>query len=236
MRIVNVIFGLIIILSVLILINLRSFIIPAEIILNDYGKVSLFVVYLVYGLMIIILLKYAWSKITNSVNKVVTSEVTNTVNNRYKNDNHEEKKQIKPDQKDIADTDTDTAIVGSINEDKLYEQALDELEKDTKVKAIWAKALAESDGDEKKAKAFYIKDRVKTQKAQKEIIRLEKVRIKLAAEKIEGQLSDYLVTNNLSFIEKITDHKVKANMNDGIYDAYLEYDGSEWKISEWKLS
>lgn len=44
--------------------------------------------------------------------------------------------------------------------DAAYETALSELESNSQVKSSWAKALAKSDGDEAKARATYIKNRV----------------------------------------------------------------------------
>lgn len=47
-----------------------------------------------------------------------------------------------------------------------YETALNELENNNAVRAIWAKAFAESDGDESKAKARYVKYRAEILKAE----------------------------------------------------------------------
>jgi uncharacterized membrane protein YhaH (DUF805 family) len=47
-----------------------------------------------------------------------------------------------------------------INEDNIYEQVMVEIEENKKVKSAWAKALAQSQGDENKAKALYISMRV----------------------------------------------------------------------------
>ena len=47
-----------------------------------------------------------------------------------------------------------------INEDNIYEQVMVEIEENKKVKSAWAKALAQSQGDENKAKALYIPMRV----------------------------------------------------------------------------
>ena len=46
------------------------------------------------------------------------------------------------------------------SDDAWYEQALDELESGQTVKAAWARALAEANGDDGKAKATYIRLRV----------------------------------------------------------------------------
>lgn len=50
------------------------------------------------------------------------------------------------------------------DEDKIYEQAMTEIEEDTKVKGTWAKALANSDGNIDKAKSLYIQMRVQSLK------------------------------------------------------------------------
>lgn len=47
------------------------------------------------------------------------------------------------------------------SEDYLYEKALTEVEENNQVPALWARSLAECDGDELKAKSKYIKFRVK---------------------------------------------------------------------------
>ena len=47
-----------------------------------------------------------------------------------------------------------------INEDEIYEQIMIEIEEDKKIKSTWAKALAQSDGDDKKANSLYINLRV----------------------------------------------------------------------------
>ena len=54
-----------------------------------------------------------------------------------------------------------TKIINSeINEYEIYEKIMIEIEEDKKVKSTWAKALAQSDGDDKKAESLYINLRV----------------------------------------------------------------------------
>jgi len=48
---------------------------------------------------------------------------------------------------------------------QFYKKAYEELEDGKADKSLWAKTFAQSDGDENKAKALYIKSRVKTLKA-----------------------------------------------------------------------
>jgi len=69
----------------------------------------------------------------------------------------------------ILQTNIESNVETSINENALYEQALNEIENDTKDRAIWAKAYANSDGNKEKTKALYIKFRVKEEKKQEKI-------------------------------------------------------------------
>lgn len=50
----------------------------------------------------------------------------------------------------------------NMSEDEIYEKIMNEIDNDQKVKSLWAKAFAESDGDENKAKALYIKLRLQS--------------------------------------------------------------------------
>jgi uncharacterized membrane protein YhaH (DUF805 family) len=47
----------------------------------------------------------------------------------------------------------------NIDESKIYEDIMIEIEQDSKVKSTWAKALSQSDGNKDKAEAIYIKNR-----------------------------------------------------------------------------
>jgi len=52
-----------------------------------------------------------------------------------------------------------------ISTDSMYEKALEELDDNNPHKASWARAFSEAEGDETKAKAFYIEIRVANIKA-----------------------------------------------------------------------
>ena len=52
------------------------------------------------------------------------------------------------------------SLNSEINEDEIYEKIMIEIEQDNKVKSTWAKALSQSDGDDKKANSLYINLRV----------------------------------------------------------------------------
>jgi uncharacterized membrane protein YhaH (DUF805 family) len=54
----------------------------------------------------------------------------------------------------------DNQHIDLVDEDSIYEQVMLEIEEDRKVKSTWAKAFAQSDGDENKAQAMYITFRV----------------------------------------------------------------------------
>ena len=43
-----------------------------------------------------------------------------------------------------------------VNENQFYEQAMEEIENGTQVKALWAKSFAKAEGDKEKSKALYI--------------------------------------------------------------------------------
>ncbi len=72
------------------------------------------------------------------------------------------KSEMKESKIDLPNIEPD--IEENIDEDILYEQAMNEIENDIKVKALWAKAFANSDGNEEKAKALYIQYRVENLK------------------------------------------------------------------------
>jgi len=63
--------------------------------------------------------------------------------------------------------------ISSIDDDELYQQALEELDNDQKVAATWSRSFAEASGDEQKAKAYYIQLRVAGLKAPAELKRKE---------------------------------------------------------------
>ena len=79
-----------------------------------------------------------------------------------------------------------------IDEDKIYEDVMLEIEEDNKVKSTWARALSQSDGNKEKAQSLYIKLRVDTL-VQKEQNRLNKEKfeqeeiLRLQHEEIEAQ-------------------------------------------------
>lgn len=57
-------------------------------------------------------------------------------------------------------------IINRANDEILYEYVLDEMEQGVRIKGLWAKALAHSDGMESKAKSMYMQYRVQSIKDQ----------------------------------------------------------------------
>ena len=58
-------------------------------------------------------------------------------------------------------------LMPTVNEDKLWEMAIEEFDGENRKKGLWAKCFAEVDGDENKAKANYLKQRVIDFKSEK---------------------------------------------------------------------
>ena len=120
--------------------------------------------------------------------KELVQEVKPTINNYIQKHNKIDEIVIK-----------DNLKVEDINEDEIYEQVLHEIEKDDKVKSTWAKALSQSDGDDKKAQSLYIKLRVDflieekkkiIENQKREYEELEKKRVeheRLEQEKVENE-------------------------------------------------
>lgn len=69
-------------------------------------------------------------------------------------------------QTQFAKTNINTSIP-TVNEDKFWEMAIEEFDGESRKKGLWAKCFAEADGDENKAKASYLKQRVVELKTEK---------------------------------------------------------------------
>ena len=104
------------------------------------------------------------------------------------------------------------ALGDRVTEDRLYEIAVDEVERNELDKVAMALALEEAEGDEKKSRAFYTKHRVRRIKdaiaqqavtaAQEELEATEKLR----AEELEN--------------ERIAEIESNKNMTNGVLSAF----------------
>lgn len=175
--------------------------------------------------------------------KELVQEVKPTINNYIEKHSRNDEIVIKNDFKT-----EDNMIFEDVNEDELYEQVMIEIEEDRKVKSTWAKALSQSDGDDKKAQSLYIKLRVDILvQEKKEQIEIEKKRIKeqefilkqeqeqknLTEEqkklkKLDSFLSNYSVINKI----KINDSHYKIQLSNSPIDLDIFFDGIEWKIDK----
>lgn len=64
------------------------------------------------------------------------------------------------------------AIINRANDEILYEYVLDEIEEGVRIKGLWAKALAHSDGIDAKAKSIYMQYRVQNIKDQFDALKI----------------------------------------------------------------
>ena len=149
------------------------------------------------GLIIIIigiwLIKYSWTKITYSEEpKESIIDNTQSLAKAVINHSKEFVQEVKPTINNYIEKHNEIVIKNdfkiennmiseNINEDEIYEQVMLEIEKDTKVKSTWAKALSQSDGDKNRAESIYIKLRVDF------LVQEKKEQIELERKKIEEQ-------------------------------------------------
>lgn len=96
-----------------------------------------------------------------------------------------------------------------INEDEIYEKVMLEIDEDKKVKSTWAKALGQSEGDDKKATSLYINLRVKKIKIELEKQKEFEKLTKLQEKKLEVDISESLHLSKI--IEETEILKEKKN-------------------------
>ena len=96
------------------------------------------------------------------------------------------------------------AIESRVNDELLYEYVIDELEKNIKVKGLWAKAYANSDGNDNKIEPLYMQYRVQAIKDM--FSSLEIIYDELPKQKLFDFISNGYNTEKL---KKIEDEKLK---------------------------
>ena len=112
-----------------------------------------------------------------------------------------------------------------INEDKIYENVMLEIEEDKKVKSTWARALAQSEGDDKKAQSLYIKLRV-SELVQKEKDLIEKHNQYMAFNIEHNQiqkLNENKIFNELNNFEPEKDKIALKNSNEIDTNSLIKY-------------
>ena len=92
-----------------------------------------------------------------------------------------------------------------LSEDVLYEVAVNEVESDQFDKVAQSKALEEAQGDHQKARAFYIKQRVRRIRGEldNELLKIKDLKDKKEAE----------IERNKIEVQKILDDEVQNNVN-----------------------
>lgn len=99
-----------------------------------------------------------------------------------------------------------------MNEDEIYEKVMLEIEEDRKIRATWAKALAQSDGDQGKAEALYIQMRVKVIQVDNEVQQKKEPESNIAKKR---SLEIFVKTYNLTNLERINESKYSARYQGG---------------------
>ena len=125
-----------------------------------------------------------------------------------------------------------------INEDDLYEQAWIEVENNTQVKRLWAKAFAQNDGDEDKAKAAYLKFRVSDLKKdaldkvdmENQKRRKKTIDIEMDKNKADNQLKAFLSLNAMYTTKKISDFEYRVGYQSSPRDSIIKYTDGTWRI------
>ena len=127
-------------------------------------------------------------------------------------------------------------------EESIYNEVAKELSNDIRKEGLWLKAIQNTEGDENKALALYIKYRSEAIKVEKEKIIQEKKDEELRniaydkkiQEKIirdrEKSLVLFLQQNNMTLTKRISNTKVKANVENSIYDSYIEFQENNWNL------
>ncbi len=193
------------------------------------------------------LIKYSWVKITYTEKiEEISSNTDTSLSKAVLNHSKELIKEIKPAINDYVDKHTkienpdnfkeeeSNMINSEINEDEIYENVLLEIEEDNKVKSTWAKALSQSDGDDKKAQSLYIKLRVdslviekKTQienerkKVEEQNLILKQEQEKLEQEKLEQQRLEKEKLDEEKKIQQEKYRKAEIEANADMVDFFL---------------
>ena len=81
-----------------------------------------------------------------------------------------------------------TISASTINDFEIYEKIMIEIETDNEIKSTWAKALSQSDGDDKKANSLYINLRVQEIKIELENLQKQRALEIQLKQKVDFQM------------------------------------------------
>lgn len=138
---------------------------------NSYGTTGLLIAVVIQLLPLLIgvwFIKVTWKKITHTPQKDNNNQQSSDASLAKAVYNHSKDiaSEIKPaintykEKHQVTKNNNNSASNTYSNENEIYEQALKEIEEKIQIKSIWAKALAQSDGDTNKANSIYIQLRV----------------------------------------------------------------------------
>ena len=139
----------------------------------------------------------------------------------------------------------DTSNISSIDEDKIYEKVMLEIEEDNKVKSTWARALAQSEGNKDKAESIYIKERFLT--IQKENFKLKdnfdsnslnntQIKVETFHDKTpifyrKDELNLFMKQEGLHLVNYISEEEVICQPNNGPIERKVIYIKDKWQYS-----
>ncbi len=130
----------------------------------------------------------------------------------------------------------------SKDEEAIYNEVAEELSNDIRKEGFWLKAIQNTDGNESKALALYIKYRSEAIKAERQkVIEVQKLKkekkekrkkdIEEAKKaKIANELQVFLKENGLYIVNQISPLIVRANYCNSPIDVNLEYKSDQWQI------
>lgn len=134
------------------------------------------------------------------------------------------------------------AIANRVEETILYECVMDELEQGMKIKGLWGKALANSEGSTAKAESLYLQYRVQDIKdiftsmkiaydemSKSEVLtQLNDIKNQVSEEEKEQMLKETLKKNDLLLASMFHQDKCVANYKNKPGSIYFEWKNNQW--------
>jgi hypothetical protein len=200
---------------------------------NDANTKSIYMKYRVQSIKdIFIAKKIAYNELTKPTLLQYISDKILPISNDFIDIKH-----LSPAQEELNDN-----YLVDESEEKIYNKVAQELQDGIRKEGLWLKAIENTNGDENKALALYIKYRSESIKVEKlkEVQRqkllaeqkIEERRKELELEILQNQnkLKIFLEKHNLHKIKDVSKTKILANYYNSPIDVYVEFIDGEWKI------
>jgi hypothetical protein len=200
---------------------------------NDANTKSIYMKYRVQSIKdIFIAKKIAYNELTKPTLLQYISDKILPISNDFIDIKH-----LSPAQEELNDN-----YLVDESEEKIYNKVAQELQDGIRKEGLWLKAIENTNGDENKALALYIKYRSESIKVEKlkEVQRqkllaeqkIEERRKELELEILQNQnkLKIFLEKHNLHKIKDVSKTKILANYYNSPIDVYVEFVDGEWKI------